>query len=223
MKIITIGDLHGLDTWKRVNYDNFDLAVFLGDYVDSFTESSATILHNLKEIVELKKRLKSKVVLLWGNHDMQYLFINDQTKRCSGYRSETRFDLHEQFSKNKHLFQLAHQENNYLWTHAGVHKGWFSYRYVTNSLNLADSLNTSFKNHDLTLFDVGFLRGGRFNVGGPLWADARNMYKKPIPNYHQIVGHTRMKKINTVLKNETTSVTFCDVMEDNPDFYILEL
>lgn len=35
MKTLTIGDLHGLPHWKRIDSEQYDVIIFLGDYVDS--------------------------------------------------------------------------------------------------------------------------------------------------------------------------------------------
>ncbi|MBK6966908.1 MAG: hypothetical protein IPH20_24150 [Bacteroidales bacterium] len=55
MKTITIGDLHGRRTWKNIHPDDYDLIVFLGDYVDSLWVDSTTILNNFHDIIGFKK------------------------------------------------------------------------------------------------------------------------------------------------------------------------
>ena len=66
-KIITLGDIHGYDTWKSaLNYwrpeeetslvSEFDYIVFIGDYVDDYTQTDEQIYKNLVEIIELKKK-----------------------------------------------------------------------------------------------------------------------------------------------------------------------
>ena len=102
-KILTLGDIHGRDKWmfhthgsphefnhwmtmvengvpadaeefwKEMPYTQYDQIVFVGDYVDSFDISNVRILDNLKKILFFKKALPDKVVLLIGNHDIQYL------------------------------------------------------------------------------------------------------------------------------------------------------
>ncbi len=36
MKIITIGDIHGRDFWKKILEEPMDQLVFIGDYFDSY-------------------------------------------------------------------------------------------------------------------------------------------------------------------------------------------
>ena len=242
MKVLSIGDIHGNNAWERLGdistlmldgtfEPDFDKYIFIGDYVDSFEYCNVEIKHNLLRIIEFKKRYPEHVILLMGNHDMQYMYGFDRYG-CSGYRPEAAFDLKDIFSQNKHLFQLAYQYKNYLWTHAGVHKGWYDYRFTKQEeelseelqfddiedMTLADRLNRaySFLNKFTCLADVGHLRGGYQKVGGPLWADKDLTSKKPLRGYHQIVGHTRLKggEIQHYKINNDTSITFIDVLED---------
>jgi len=239
-KIITFGDLHGQNVWRKtadIDYlmnvgfedlDNhidtdYDYYVFVGDYVDSFTKTNDEIYENLLNVIKFKKMYPKKVILIWGNHDMQYL-TSFEEHGCSGFRPEAYFDLHEVFRKNKDLFQLAFQIDNYLWTHAGIHRGWYEYEFPYKSNNVAEDLNTAFLENVKCLFDVGLLRGGFKNVGGPLWADRRKTMNKPLKDFHQIVGHTRVKEIKTHNIDNKTSITFIDTMEsNNPKPYVLKI
>jgi len=151
--------------------------------------------------------------------------------------------LNELFTTNQNLFQYAFQVKNYLWTHAGVHRGWYQFnieqqKYIIRDGhklewlelekdgNVADILNFCFEAKHQPLFDCGFYRGGRAKVGGPLWADKIEVYKKPLDGYHQIVGHTRIKEIKhyNQYANKNTTVTFLDCMHIEYDnYYIVEL
>jgi len=73
MKILTIGDLQGLPDWKKANPEDFDLIIFLGDYLDSPIVKDKDMITNLKEIISLKKKNPEKVKLLLGNHEISYL------------------------------------------------------------------------------------------------------------------------------------------------------
>jgi len=222
-KILSIGDLHGLDVWKKFGdipqlleapfQPDYDYYVFLGDYTDSFTETNVQILNNLREIITFKTRYPDNVILLWGNHDIQY-YTSYEEHGCSGFRPEAYFDLHEILRNNRHLFQLAFQYKNYLWTHAGISRGWYQYQFPYQSANIADDLNKAFEENMGCIFDVGYSRGGYKDVGGPLWADKRETWNKPIKEYHQIVGHTRINNITTREINKDTSITYIDCLEN---------
>jgi predicted MPP superfamily phosphohydrolase len=129
MKTVSIGDTHGAEVADVVSkiIDLHDKFIFIGDYVDSFFFDNATITKNLLDIIELKKRHPDKIILLWGNHDIQYL--PDNTYFCTGYRPEMHPDLSEIFHSNSDQLQFSYQVGDYLWTHAGVNAWWFEHRF----------------------------------------------------------------------------------------------
>lgn len=248
-RIITIGDLHGRTIWKDfadikfLLYAEPDAAgfggfvpeyykyVFLGDYCDSFTITSDQIRENLLELIRFKMLYPEHVILLWGNHDLQY-WINDPWKKMdgtvSGYRPESHFDLFDIFNTNRDLFQFAYQEGNYLWTHAGVNFSWYHNIFAKeikgrdmDDMNVAEQLNVAFRYKLDCLFDIDFYRGGHKKIGGPLWCDKKLVDKNPLKNTHQIVGHSPVSDIDTYKLSESTSITFCDVLHHRKSFYTI--
>jgi len=238
-KFLIIGDLHGNDSWKipleyfrpneiESNIDKYDFIIFMGDYVDSFDKSNEQIINVLLDIIKLKQNYPDKVILLLGNHDLQYIFDSNDF-RCSGYRTEMKFDLFDIFNTNKKLFQVAFEvmsddENKYLFTHAGVHKGFYNLyiKKMDDQNTLADSLNVLFPNYK-PLYHVSWYRGGYKKEGGIFWADKQETYKKPLKNYHQIIGHTYNKSGVKHYNNyscDRTSTTYVDCM---PIYYELSL
>lgn len=243
--IITIGDLHGRSHWKNFEDIDFlmpaephaagfgafvpeyDYYVFLADYVDSFTKTNMDIIDNLLELIRFKNLYPNNVILLWGNHDVEYWRNTPWTKGnigISGFRPEIHYQLYEIFNRNVELFQLAFQYKNYLCTHAGVHFGWYHFVFkkaikndpyieITDNMTIAEELNEAFLHRLPCLFDVDFYRGGSKRVGDPLWCDKQLTSKKPLKNMHQIVGHTPVDKIKTIVANGG-SITYCDVLED---------
>ena len=74
-RIITLGDTHGRPYWKdMIDNSEFDLVVFLGDYVDSYEIDDAHTIENLLSIIDYKKGNMDSCILLLGNHDIQYFF-----------------------------------------------------------------------------------------------------------------------------------------------------
>lgn len=68
MKKFVIGDIHGglkalLQVLKKINCDKNDTLIFLGDYVDGWSESPAV----LDFLIELKKQ--QPCIFIRGNHD----------------------------------------------------------------------------------------------------------------------------------------------------------
>lgn len=243
MKVIVIGDIHGRNEWKSIAdlsilsttpnlKTDYDKYIFLGDYVDSFTITGNVILENLKEIVQLKKNYPDNIVLLLGNHDLHYLF-SYETHRCSGYNSIFALDYKQIFNENIDLFEPIYQIGNYIFSHAGISNQWWE-KFLKNiklrkntkfnSTLIVDAFKTYYNRPRTlnSLFDVGYSRGGFNAVGGIFWADFRDTYKNYLDGYHQIVGHTRIKKItsmpNEVFSNEiawpTGSITYIDVLEN---------
>ena len=198
MKTVSIGDLHGRDSWRKLKYKGArpDKFIFMGDYCDSFYLSNEEILDNLAEIINFKKENPELVELLLGNHDVAYMFFPDYW--CEGFRADAQPDLNRIFNENRKLFIVAYQHKNYLWTHAGVSNEWLSEfkplaeeRGVWNAENLAETLNnaneTSLRKK---LFEVSAKRvkfGVQLGVGGIVWADKTETTADGLLCYHQII------------------------------------
>lgn len=72
-KYIVLGDIHGRTSWKDLVDEN-SINVFVGDYFDPYQLMHFMDLqHNFMEIIEYKKKYPENVVLLYGNHDYEYL------------------------------------------------------------------------------------------------------------------------------------------------------
>ena len=228
MNILTISDLHGRAVWKEADLAASDRVIFLGDYTDSYVEIDETIYHNLLEIIELKKKKPDKFVLLIGNHDAQYMHFPHY--RCSGFRAGAQPLLSSLFAKHEKLFQIAHQQGAYLFTHAGVTDKWLTRLLtktenqtltITPDYNLAGLLNDVHQQSmrfQKLLFEVGPQRGGYDAYSGPVWADQSETKKDYLTGFHQIVGHTPVRDFITV-GNETGSITYTDVLQTKTEFY----
>ena len=213
MNVLIVPDVHGRDFWKKVYTEDYDLAIFLGDYLDHYPDESTDEhdIENFKEIIEFKKKFPDKVILLLGNHDWSY--YNEEI-----YKSEKwwcRHDyknhniIHQLFEDNKDLFQLYFEMPNFcdnikqeklLFTHAGFTNDFFDNMSKTfNTTSIDEICNKLFEpeNHSALVFWVGYLRGGLNRTGSIIWADVRehgetkNKYLSP---YYQIFGHTYCKK-----------------------------
>jgi len=269
-KILTIGDVHGRDKWmfhthgspyefnnwvtmvengvpenaddfwKEMPYTKYDKTVFVGDYVDSYDLSNVVILDNLKKILQFKKALPDKVVLLIGNHDIQYFIPNEV---CSGYRAEMNPDLYQLFTENKDLFKMAHLEKNntgvkYLWTHAGVTSRWLKdtckdlcnprYRHyeITKDFDAEDLetfLNNLLELRVDNLFNVDAHSGGYNLWAGPLWVRPTILNEFPLEGVNQIVGHTPQKMVKDIVCGDVTHYLVDCLWGDYDDVLILDL
>jgi len=230
MKTLTFGDIHGLPDWKKVNPAEFDVIIFLGDYVDSYSVEVEAILENLQEIVALKNRFPQKVKLLLGNHENSNLF---RQHRTTGYRYDIAEEIRGILTRNSDLFQVAWQYRNYLWTHAGIHAEYYDKKIASRVLepdgSLGETLERLYREEYRALFEVGYERGGwdQKMTGGPFWIDKSRLLENPLRGYHQIVGHTPVETVEhyePYEDDENTSVTFCDCIEwGDGSFYTVEL
>ena len=229
MKIITIGDLHGSPVWKTIRPGDWDRMVFIGDYVDSGNWTGDDIISNLGELIKLKQKFPEKVILLWGNHDLSYLFNGHDRHRCSDFQEHLLPALSSLFTSGKQLFQAAWAHGNHLWTHAGIVQRWYNHfikdQVMASDRDLSVTLNRLFETYYLPLFHVALIRGGTDEDGGIFWAHKYDTIDDPIRGYHQIVGHTRTQ--GGILVSDHyggyTSVTFTDCLNTETEFFKLEL
>lgn len=208
---IAIGDIHGLTFWKEVveKHPNHKV-VFLGDYLDPYEEMSHKfLLDNLQEIIQLKKKRPENIVLLLGNHDMHY--ITTEIEQCFRYDYDLSKRAAKIFSINRKLFQFAYQEDNCIFTHAGIVHKWFieDFKGAIGG-NIADQLNNFQPEQEAALYACGKKRGGFDETGGIFWADIEELYE-PLQGYTQVVGHNRVKEI-TEHTNNGGRIIFCDCL-----------
>jgi 3',5'-cyclic AMP phosphodiesterase CpdA len=223
IKINVIPDIHCKNIWKELVGHTSDMCVFLGDYTDSYEDSNIQMINNLLDIIQFKKDTGDKTILLAGNHDLPYMYLGDDRLFCSGHRAEIAFDVHDIFRENKDLFQNAFQHKKYIFTHAGIQNYWFTHYFKGDiQKNIADQLNNP-KNREQedALYQVGYKRWGRFPVGGIFWCDKEEL-KKPLKNYTQIVGHSKVKRL---VKHHTKDATvlFCDYLDTMEEPLILTI
>ena len=232
IKLLAIGDLHGKSCWQVIDFSEYDKVIFMGDYVDSTNHSDEEILDNLKAVLAVKEQFPEKVVLLLGNHDIQYLYYPEY--RCSGFRPSMQVVLTALFNRYKHLFQIAYQVNNYLFSHAGLSGPWHE-RLValmdkiplgemSARSNLAAALNGLDQTwHRGLLHEVGIIRGGPKEFGGVTWADKEELRNHPLEGYHQVVGHNPVPYIEALSFDDDTSITFVDVLGIQEAYYEINL
>lgn len=227
MKILVIPDIHEKDVWKeRVNANDYDKVIFLGDYVDSWTHDDKQAISNLQDIIAFKQSMGDKCILLLGNHDVQYMFFPHYN--TNGLQQSCAAVLKLLFQLNKDLFKIAHLEGNHLFTHAGVAQEWFNkyddiiLKHMAPGMTIADAIESIFNSSDSEIiFDIGPISEGNHDVGGPLWF--RPLEGRALKGFHHIVGHTRMSEIKTVHENDTTSITYTDVLDTIKQFLLLDI
>jgi len=269
MKILNIGDVHGRDhwmfsthgspyefnywkvsvesgatataeIWSDMPYYQYDKIIFVGDYCDSYDLNNETILQNLENIIFFKKALGDRVVLLLGNHDVQYIVPNEI---CSGFRSEMQFDLKRVLSANLNLFKMAHFEQGangkWIWSHAGVTSEWFkelkrdmlhrNFRFLSVSeeffqeeREVDEVINKAWEMRMDALWNVDHYSGGIDLWAGPIWVRPGVLESWKIEGYNQVVGHTKQKALHKV-DFQDYSLHYIDVPYLDIDPLVLEI
>lgn len=224
MKVLTIGDLHGKKVWKELELSSYDQIIFIGDYIDG--PSDKDDLENLQSIIELKKRNPSNIKLLLGNHDLQYFWY--PTQRMKKYKETIAFELLEIFRENESLFDICFQEENFIWTHAGISNSWINFiiekdpelQFEINNNSISNLINKLFKEHRWSLLcSIGKAKGGS-QIGGPIRADISELRTDFLNDKLQIVGHNKTKEIEQ-FGTIKSGIIFCDCL--NSSHEILEL
>lgn len=195
-KILVLGDIHGIDTWKKVvEKEDFDVCVFVGDYFDSFDIDTDTQISNFKEILAFKEKSDKKVILLLGNHDLHYLYGKE---KYSGFQNLRAKDIEEVLLKAYSLdrdVRLAYEEDGFLFTHAGVTKTWVK-KWKVDEEDIEHSINFLPLSAFLFSKDEPYDPYGDAKHQGPMWVRPKSLKKDAIDIYAQVVGHTRMEQIN---------------------------
>ena len=130
MRTIAVGDIHGglkglIQALNRVELKDGDALIFMGDYIDGWSEAAQTI----QFLIDLSK--KFNCVFVKGNHDVwaeEWLetgevspkwYMNGGKETMESYEgfSDEQKKVHLQFFKNTKVYYL--DEENRLFMHAG--------------------------------------------------------------------------------------------------------
>jgi len=199
MEVILIGDIHGRTIWKQIveSHPDADHYVFFGDYFDPYEDIPYwELAKNFKAIVQLKREMGDRVVLLLGNHDLHYYADVEQCSRFDYLNSARIGNL---FKESLHLFQVAFEFEGVLCTHAGVSPSWCSAHIGdwSNLKSLAARINGLHKKNSE---EFAFYKGDRSGYGenemqGPMWIRPKSLLKSCQSNdqqhWMQVIGHTQ--------------------------------
>ncbi len=199
MKICVLGDVHGLRTWREIvatERENVDRFVFLGDYVDDKTQGCTPQeqADNLRDILTFAEEFDA-VDLLVGNHDMQYA----GGSRCNTPSAELEALVGEMIVKKVEdgRFKVCVQYGKYLFSHAGVSRAWMNFQGINDTSEINELFR---KNIELVNLQTQYGKSSEDNIfQSPLWIRAENgLYKSPLHDITQVVGHTRKSEIEIV-------------------------
>lgn len=209
MNILVVPDVHGRTFWERATelVDKYQRIVFLGDYLDPYSQEGITpdmAMVEFKKIIEFKKKYPKKVTLLLGNHDLHYvsLYFIPSTRR-NNMRAD---EYHELYQENRDLFTCFKviKSIGYTWifSHAGITQHWLRQNKLLLSELLDKSLNELLDNKGYKwgglLEQVSYSRGGDNMWGSPVWADISERVEDNMilsDKTIQVVGHNRVNNL----------------------------
>ena len=223
MRTVVISDVHGTDKWKAIvaKETNAEKFIFLGDYFDNFPpHTTKTVIDNFVEILDFKATETRKVILLVGNHD--YHYCQYDTDRYSGYNSDVALNMREIIPQliNNGTLQAAHQQNRYLFTHAGVTKTWFKGKYQFGEYD--DDINRAMK---AIPYVFGFNRLDDSGYGqsveqSPIWVRPESLREDALENVIHVVGHTFVPEVtieeNFIFTDAPKSDTYLVIENHTP-------
>lgn len=200
-KLIIIPDVHGRSFWRKAMEDYPDEEfIFLGDYLDPYRQDGVSVeeaFDGLQDIVALKKSHPKQITLLWGNHDLHYIY-----RELGGFLFDHKNAARNEafFRKNEKCFQIAAErtvvDKRYLFTHAGIGRLWiesFLPSYPEKQIT-AEFLNKSFEIPAFikSLSAISYYRGGPDLYGSCVWADLQEQseFYNQMESAIQVFGHT---------------------------------
>jgi hypothetical protein len=191
MRTLVIPDIHHrtdhADYWLATQ--RHDRVVFLGDYFDNFGDDVGDARRTARWLRDRVEDAGDHVFLL-GNHDAAYMFPDKDELYCPGFTKAKSRGIHE-ILKAEHWarFKLAHEEQGWLFSHAGFHPVWMKEPTVERIVRRCCAAMTKAKKRIVDpILGMGEDRGGLQRFGGPLWMDWGSLI--PIAGINQIVGHT---------------------------------
>ena len=243
MKILVIPDIHGSHEWevaKTLSVKEYDYAVFLGDYFDSWENKWPDQGENFKAICDFVREDTFHRKLLLGNHDWSYLSRTPHGAGVSGHQNYHVEEIRNLLTKNRDIIDIAFEcEANCLggkivFSHAGFSRTWV--KFFCNLFDIQENdwsisfLNEQWHKLELNPMSVefnynfeelldwyGLLSGsGNEITQGPLWIRPEALLKDAFYET-QIVGHTELclddyliVKEKDVSLNRTNTVIIAD-------------
>jgi hypothetical protein len=113
---------------------------------------------------------------------------------------------------NIDLLKIIYIKGNNIISHAGVSKTFLEIHDIKNILDINDIFN--FDRSILEFSKTCYDEIGDDPSSSPIWIRPNSLILDKVPDYKQIVGHTRVPYINTI-----EDITFCDCLGKVVDCY----
>lgn len=206
MKTVVLGDIHGRMCWMDIiKHEQPDMIVFMGDYVSTHEDISATQqCSNLEDIMSFQEENTDNVVMLIGNHDLQHLGY--PWAECSGlnravFRWMSSKPVSDRFLK---CTQMVYTQEDLVFTHAGISKLWWERQFLGEPTreNLM-KLNTiePCEMYAFTPCRYSDYYGDSVTQP-PVWIRPQSLLESHIDGWNQVVGHTRVEKPGNILADD---------------------
>lgn len=200
-RTFAIGDLHGglkalIQLLERIDLSPEDTLIFLGDYVDGWSDSANTVTY----LIELSKQ--NSCIFIRGNHDdlaHKWLESGEMNQKWLEHGGQSSLDAYRNFTEEdkdqhrtffKEMVNYYHDNNDRLFVHAGftnLHGPEFEY-YETGFY------------WDRTLWEMALSIKEDLQPGDPF-------YPKRLQHFNEIyIGHTPVTRIG-----ETTPVNKANI------------
>lgn len=189
MKILVLGDIHGMGCWEPIiEKENPDLTIFLGDYVSThglITEKQQ--IDNLERILQYKEENPDTVILLRGNHDLSSLYYWAKCYPLNGNRVDEYMRLNQdRFLNNT---QWVYLYKNICFAHAGVSSTWME----NNNIKSLEDINTLEPSEIFAFTGKMSDFTGASSTQPPIWIRPWTLVDCGYKGVIHVVGHTSVK------------------------------
>lgn len=205
--IAFIGDIHGhFDFVKEIPQLLPDCHwVFLGDYVDSFTQSVPSQIATVIEVLIWIK--EGRATALLGNHELSYFY---DRYRASGYNAATASHLIAFKTQMQQYMKPFLLIDDVLVTHAGLSDQMYMKVQNMHEGSLEEALTELAEYPESPLYAIGTSRGGFSRESGIFWCDWNREFT-PVEEYHQVFGHSNVLSVPMNFKQHLDgTLRYCD-------------
>ncbi|MBC3845293.1 serine/threonine protein phosphatase [Winogradskyella echinorum] len=199
MRTLAIGDIHGglqalIQIVERAKITPDDQLIFVGDYVDGWSESAQVIQY----LIELSKT--NECIFIKGNHDVwceQWLAfgdINDVWYQHGGKETIESYNSFSKDDKQKHLdffeaMPLYHlDEKHRLFLHAGF----------TSMHGVEKEVNKQIFYYDRTLWEMALTMDKRIDKDSVIYPNRLKHYKEIYIGHTPTINFGKMEPMNAI-------------------------
>lgn len=199
MRTLAIGDIHGglqalIQIVERAKITPDDQLIFVGDYVDGWSESAQVIQY----LIELSKT--NECIFIKGNHDVwceQWLAfgdINDVWYQHGGKETIESYNSFSKDDKQKHLdffeaMPLYHlDEKHRLFLHAGF----------TSMHGVEKEVNKQIFYYDRTLWEMALTMDKRIDKDSAIYPNRLKHYKEIYIGHTPTINFGKMEPMNAI-------------------------